>query len=494
MFESAEIDRRIDKNVYKEMAASLRENLLEAQYEMQQAADFPILILIAGIEVAGKGESVKLLHEWLDLRHIQVNTFNEFSDEMRARPDAWRYWRQLPPKGRVGIFFTNWYTRLLRARVGDEIKHERFDQRLDDILRLEEMLVHEGILLLKLWFHLSKPQMKQRLKSLQKSKEYGWRLTPLDWHQLECYDSTVWNAEHMLRRTNRSYAGWTVIDCVDPRSRNLDVGRALLATMKAGLESRQIRPDPSHVVPAPPDNTALLASLDLSPRLERKEYKRELNREQRRLLGLIRDKRMRRHAVVAAFEGNDAAGKGGSIRRVTDALDPREYRIVPIAAPNAEEQAHPYLWRFWRQVPRRGGKLTIFDRSWYGRVLVERVEALCPPQDWLRAYDEINDFEEQLTEAGIIVVKFWLAIDKQTQLERFQARQDTPFKRYKITDEDWRNREKWGGYVNAVGDMVDRTSTEIAPWTLVEANDKRYARVKVLKTLNDAIEAAFAAD
>ena len=213
--------------------------------------------------------------------------------------------------------------------------------------------------------------------------------------------------------------------------------------------------------------------------------------EQARLSGLMRDKRMRRHSLIAVFEGNDAAGKGGSIRRVAAALDPRQYSIVPIAAPSEDERAQPYLWRFWRQVPARG-KFTIFDRSWYGRVLVERVEGFCTPADWMRAYGEINDFEEQLTAAGAIVVKFWLAIDKETQLERFQEREEIPFKRFKITEEDWRNREKWDLYRTAVCDMVDRTSTEISPWTLVEANDKRWARVKVLRTINEALEAAFA--
>ncbi|MNF94800.1 Polyphosphate kinase 2 [compost metagenome] len=224
--------------------------------------------------------------------------------------------------------------------------------------------------------------------------------------------------------------------------------------------------------------------------LAKDDYEEQLITEQARFSGLMRDKRMRRHALIAVFEGNDAAGKGGAIRRVAAALDPRQYNIVPIAAPTEEERAQPYLWRFWRHVPARG-KFTMFDRSWYGRVLVERIEGFCTPADWLRAYSEINDFEEQLSDAGVIVVKFWLAIDKQTQLERFQERENIPFKRFKITEDDWRNRDKWEDYRTAVGDMVDRTSTEISPWTLVEANDKRWARVKVLRTINRAVEDAF---
>ena len=241
------------------------------------------------------------------------------------------------------------------------------------------------------------------------------------------------------------------------------------------------------------DNRILLDNLDLTQSLDKDAYKDMLAVEQARLAMLMRDKRMRRHALVVVFEGNDAAGKGGAIRRVAAALDPRQYRIVPIAAPTEEERAQPYLWRFWRHIPARG-KFTVFDRSWYGRVLVERVEGFCQPSDWLRAYGEINDFEEQLSNAGVVLVKFWLAIDQDEQFKRFKEREQIAFKRFKITEEDWRNRDKWDAYCDAVGDMVDRTSTSIAPWTLVEANDKRFARVKVLRTINDALEKAFASD
>jgi polyphosphate kinase 2 (PPK2 family) len=258
------------------------------------------------------------------------------------------------------------------------------------------------------------------------------------------------------------------------------------------LHRSRIKAEKVNVAPLPPldDQVTLLDSLDMTLRLDKADYEEQLIAEQARFSGLLRDKRMRRHALVAVFEGNDAAGKGGAIRRVAAALDPRQYSIVPIAAPTEEERAHPYMWRFWRHIPARG-KFTVFDRSWYGRVLVERVEGFCSKADWLRAYGEINDFEEQIADAGVVVVKFWLAIDKETQLERFQEREEIPFKRFKITEDDWRNRDKWDAYRAAVCDMVDRTSTEISPWTLVEANDKRWARVKVLRTLNEALEEAF---
>ena len=296
----------------------------------------------------------------------------------------------------------------------------------------------------------------------------------------------------MLRRTSRDYAPWYVVEGIDENYRSLSVGRIILEGLQAALK-RKDRPVPQpHAAPlvSSLDHRSLLDSLDLSLKLGKDDYKEQLATEQARLAGLMRDKRFREHALMAVFEGNDAAGKGGAIRRVTGALDPRQYRTVPIAAPTEEERAQPYLWRFWRHVPPRR-QFTIFDRSWYGRVLVERVEGFCSEADWLRAYSEINDFEEQLHDHGIVLVKFWLSIDKDEQMARFKEREETSFKRYKITEEDWRNRDKWDLYVDAVGDMVDRTSTELAPWTLVEANDKRYARVKVLRTINEALEQAF---
>ena len=492
MFESAEIGRSIDKETFEAEAPALREALLDAQYELQQQGRFAVLILINGIEGAGKGETVKLLNEWMDARLIQVNTFDQQTDEELARPPAWRSWRQLPPKGRIGIFFGNWYSQMLQGRVHGRIKNAVLDQAIDTTLGLERMLCDEGTLIFKFWFHLSKQQMKARLKALQDDPLHSWRISPLDWQQSKTYDKFVRVGERVLRRTSRDYAPWYVVEGVDEYYRSLTVGRILLDGLQAALKAKA-RPVPHpHAAPLTSslDERGLIDSLDMTQALDKDSYNEQLVVEQARLSSLMRDKRMRRHSLIAVFEGNDAAGKGGAIRRVIGALDPRQYRIVPVAAPTEEERAQPYLWRFWRHIPPRG-KFTVFDRSWYGRVLVERVEGFCTTGDWLRAYGEINDFEEQLSEAGVVLVKFWLSIDQQTQLERFKAREQIPFKRFKITEEDWRNREKWPLYRDAVGDMVDRTSTEIAPWTLVEANDKRFARIKVLRTINEALEAAF---
>ena len=495
MFESAELGHAIDEETFDKEAPALREALLEAQYELKQQGRFPVIILINGIEGAGKGETVKLLNEWMDPRLIQVSTFDQQTDEERARPPAWRFWRQLPPKGRIGIFFGNWYSQMLQGRVHGHFKNAVLDQAIDGALNLEQMLCDEGALIFKFWFHLSKKQMKARLKSLRDDPLHSWLISPLDWQQSETYDRFVRYGERVLRRTSRDFAPWYVVEGADEYYRSLTVGRILLDGLQAALKAKTRRPVQPHVAPltASLDNRGLLDSLDMSQALEKEDYQEQLTTEQARLAGLMRDKRMRRHALVAVFEGNDAAGKGGAIRRVAAALDPRQYRIVPIAAPTEEERAQPYLWRFWRHIPARGN-FTVFDRSWYGRVLVERVEGFCEPADWLRAYSEINDFEEQLSEAGVVVVKFWLAIDEDTQYQRFKEREQIAFKRFKITEEDWRNRDKWQDYCDAVGDMVDRTSTAIAPWTLVEANDKRFARVKVLRTINEALEKAFAKD
>jgi len=494
MFESAEIGHAIDKDTYEARLPALREALLEAQYELKEQARFPVIVLINGVEGAGKGETVKLLNEWMDPRLIEVRTFDDKTDEELAHPPAWRYWRQLPAKGRMGVFFGNWYSQMIQDRVHGDIKDGRLEQAINGAQRLERMLHDEGALIFKFWFHLSKQQMKARLKSLRDDPLHSWRISPLDWQQSKTYDRFVRFGERVVRRTDRDYAPWHVIEGADAHYRSLAVGQILLEGLQAALKA-PAKPKAQAVATLGEsiDKRSLIGSLDLSKRLEKDDYERQLITEQARLAGLMRDKRMRRHALVAVFEGNDAAGKGGAIKRVAAALDPRQYHIVPIAAPTQDELAQPYLWRFWRHLPARG-KFTVFDRSWYGRVLVERVEGFCSASDWMRAYSEINDFEEQLTEAGVVLVKFWLAIDEQTQLERFKEREQIPFKRFKITEDDWRNREKWGAYRDAVGDMVDRTSSEVAPWTLVEANDKRWARVKVLRTINDALEAAFKRD
>jgi len=488
MFESAELGHRIDKEVWDREVPALREALLDAQFDLA-AAKFPVIILVAGVDGAGKSETVNTLNEWMDPRHIQTHGLAEPSDEERERPHMWRYWRLLPPKGKIGIFDGSWYTWPILERAHGRIKTSDLDQDMARVARFEQMLIHEGALVLKFWMHLGKTVQKKRLKSLEKDPKTSWRVTPRDWKHFEMYDTFRQVAERALRATSTGDAPWIVVEATDPRYQRLTVGKILLERLRARLDH------PAPVVPAPPsqppsptlDGVNILKALDLSKRMDKKDYEEELLILQGKLNLLTRHRNFRKHAVVLVFEGVDAAGKGGGIRRITQALDARRYHIHPIAAPTEEERAQPYLWRFWRNLPRQG-EVAIYDRSWYGRVLVERVEGFCSEADWRRAYSEINDFEDQVVRNRSLLLKFWLSISQEEQLRRFEERETTPFKRFKITEEDWRNREKWPAYEAAICDMLDRTSTGTAPWTLVESEDKYYGRIKILRTLVARLE------
>src|SRR5271169_1261990 len=490
MFESAELGHKIDKATYDAEVPKLREALLDVQFDLAQKAKFPVIILIGGVDGAGKGETVNLLNEWMDPRHIQVHAMGQPSDEERERPPMWRFWRALPPMGKIGIFFGSWYTDPIVQRVMGQAKAAQLSQSIGEINRFEKMLTDEGALILKFWFHLSKDAQKKRLKSLEKDPKTRWRVTDTDWERFKIYDKFRKVSEHTLRETSTSEAPWIVVEGADARYRSMTVGRILMEAMRKRLDN-PAKLAKHNVAPlqAAIDHLDVLDTLDMSQKLPKKTFEEELEKYQGRLNLLTRDPKFRKLSVIAVFEGSDAGGKGGAIRRVTGALDARYCRTIPVAAPTEEERVQPYLWRFWRHISLTG-RVTIFDRSWYGRVLVERVEKFCSETDWMRAYSEINDFEEQLVANNTVLVKFWLAITKEEQLRRFKEREQIGFKRFKITEEDWRNREKWDDYDRAVCDMVDRTSTEIAPWTLVEANDKNFARIKILKTLCQRIEAA----
>jgi polyphosphate:AMP phosphotransferase len=489
MFESAEIGHKIDKASYKSAVPGLRAALLEAQVNLQESKKIPVVVLISGQDGAGKGETINVLYEWMDPRFISTLAFSLPTDEERERPPMWRYWRSLPPKGRVGIFAGSWYSDPIRERILNDISLKELDARADQINRFEAMLVNEGALVLKFWFHLTKEGQVSRLKALEKDPRTAWRVTQWNWDRLKTYDKLQDVAGHLLRLTNTPWAPWVVVEGTDDRYRSLTVGKILLEALQKKLASKDKQESPvAPMVRVNTDGRTILSELDLSLSLPDKAYDNELSQWQARLSELLRDPRFKGRSLLCAFEGADAAGKGGAIRRIGAALDARQYQVIPVAAPTDEERAQPYLWRFWRHVPRQG-HVAIFDRTWYGRVLVERVEGFCTENDWLRAYTEINDFEHELADSGVMVVKFWLQISQQEQLKRFKAREQIEFKRFKITQEDWRNREKWDAYQQAICDMVERTSTGNAPWTLVEANDKNYARVKILRTLCERVEA-----
>ena len=490
MFESAEIGHTLSKAAYREAIPNLRAALLDAQIELFEQHKTPVVVLISGQDGAGKGETINTLYEWMDPRFISTLAFSQPSDEERERPPMWRFWRSLPPKGRVGIFAGSWYSEPIRERIEGDISVKELDARAQQINRFEEMLVDEGALVLKFWFHLTKEGQKQRLKALSSDPRTAWRVTQWNWDRLKTYDQLQDVAGHLLRITNTAAAPWVVVEGADDRYRCMTVGQVLLKAMQNKLAQKEAPHMPmAPMVRVDLDGRNVLSELDLTLTLADKPYKDALARWQGRLSELVRDERFKNRSLVCAFEGADAAGKGGAIRRIAAALDARQYQVTPVAAPTDEEKAQPHLWRFWRHLPRHG-HVAIFDRTWYGRVLVERVEGFCSEADWLRGYSEINDFEHELIEAGVIVVKFWLQISQAEQLKRFKEREQVAFKRFKITQEDWRNREKWHDYQQAICDMVERTSTGEAPWTLVEANDKNYARVKILRTLCERLEAA----
>ncbi len=490
MFESALLDHRVSKQDYERELPGLREALLDAQGRLAEAG-FSVVVVIAGAEGAGKGETVNTLLEWLDARGIEAHGVGFPSSEEQARPPLYRFWRRLPPHGSIGIFFGSWYTVPIVDHIFDRIDGATLDRELDRIVDFERMLDHENVLVVKFWLHVSKEQQARAFRKLEKNPDTAWRVTPQDWEYHGTFDEFVATSARALRRTDAAHAPWHVVAAADRRHRQLSVGRLLLDAIQQRLDvpAATWEPEP---VPAPPE-VNVIRSLDLAARLSRDDYEKRLAGEQGRLGRLARRLTASDRAAVLVFEGSDAAGKGGCIRRIVRALDARFYRVVPVAAPTDEERVRPYLWRFWRRLPGRG-QFVVYDRSWYGRVLVERVEGFCPPEAWKRAYSEINGFEEQLVESGILVFKFWLSISPGEQLRRFEDRERTGYKRYKLTEEDWRNRENWDAYESAACEMVRRTSTEIAPWTLVAAEDKLHARIRVLETLCAGLELVLGPD
>ena len=513
MFETAELGRKVLKAEYKKQVPRLREELLAVQQELRKA-DFPVILVFAGVDGAGKGEIVNLLSEWMDPRWLVTHAYTEPSQEEAERPEYWRYWRDLPPRGRIGIFLSSWYSTPVLDRVNNRISIPEFDEKLDRIIAFERALAVDGALILKFWMHLGKSEQKGRLKSLEKDPEKKWRVTETDWHHWRLYDDFVAGAERAIMRTSKGAAPWDIIEGGDLRYSSLTVANAVLDGVRKHLQKRKkvkeiaaqlkatansgqsIAGEEAESTedywnkPVPrPDMPTIISTLNMDQSLSKDDYQSELNRYQAKLNHLHRESWSHKVSSLIVFEGWDAGGKGGAIRRCTAALDARRYEVIPFAAPTDEERAHHYLWRFWRNLG-RAGRVTFFDRSWYGRVLVERIEGFAREEEWMRAFAEINDFEAQLVEHGIVLCKFWLNITPEEQLERFKSRQEIAYKRWKLTEEDWRNRDKWAEYEIAVHDMIERTSTSRAPWTLVEGNDKRFARIKVLKTLCEHMEKA----
>lgn len=489
MFETAEVGNAVEKTAYKREEAKLRANLLEMQKALA-GSKMSVVVLVGGVEGAGKSHTVNQMLEWMDARGIETHAMGEPSDEERERPPMWRYWRLLPPSGRMGIFLGSWYTAPIVARAMGDLSSGGFDQALDRIEAFERMLASEGVLVVKFWLHLKKELVRKRFEKLESDPLTAWRVTKQDWAFFKRYDKFKAISEHTLRKTSTGHAPWHIVEATDWRYRNLVVGNTLTEVVTARLAEMAAAPKPQRTPDRPkPPKTNLLSTLDLSQSVPEEKYEKRLEKLQGELNHLTRRLFEKRRSMTLVFEGADAAGKGGAIRRLMQAMDARDVRVISVAAPTEEERAHPYLWRFWRNLPRQG-KVTIYDRSWYGRVLVERIEGFCGPADWQRAFTEINAFEEELTSFGTVLVKFWLSISPKEQLRRFKDREVTPYKQYKITEEDWRNRAKWDAYEASALEMFEKTSTGHAPWVPVEAEDKNFARLKVIKTVVDQMTLA----
>jgi polyphosphate:AMP phosphotransferase len=500
MFEAAETGRTVSKAEYESEVAKLRWELLDAQRSFSSAR-CPIIIVFGGADGAGKSETVQLLNEWMDPRGIVNRALAEPSPDEQERPPFWRFWLALPPHGRLGLYLRGWYAAPQRDRVARRTSGAEFDAALDRIAAFERTLAADGALILKFWMHVTRHDQKRRLEKLSTSPLTRWRVTKAQWKQHRQYDRWLAAAERLIQRTSFGHAPWYIIDARDERYRNLavtsEVRDALYKRLGAGTPPprKQHKPVAAPATPTPPTSLvsridrdrSVLDALDMSRTVSKQAFKTRLLRQQGRLHLLQRQAQDQGRSVILLFEGWDAAGKGGAIRRVVAALPPQSYQVIPVGAPTDEERAHHYLWRFWRHLS-KAGRVTVFDRSWYGRVLVERVENLATDVEWTRAYQEIRQFEEELTEHGIVLVKYWLHITKDEQERRFNERAKSPYKSWKLTDEDWRNREKWDQYELAVNDMVEYTSTQWAPWHLVAANDKNHARIEVLRVAGDAIE------
>lgn len=487
MLEVSEVGNKVGKEQYKAAVPDLRVGLVNAQYDLRNA-DFPVVVWIAGDDRIAANQMVNRLNEWMDTRFLSTRVFADNTEEESERPALWRLWRALPPKGQIAIF-AGGLMRAATMRANGDMGEEAFSKWLHHVAAMQSGLVADGVLVLKFFLHTPEGNQRKKLKRAEKSPDSGWWVDQRDWAALDQMSPTMPIAERILRETSAPGAPWTIVEATNARYRDLIIARTILAAVTARMgQNPEGGPSVAESVFGELDTGAtVLSRVDLSRTLEKQEYRHELAKQQRKLYRLSIEARQRGISTVLAFEGWDAAGKGGVIRRVTGSLEAGDFRVLPIAAPTTEELRYPYLWRFWRHLP-PAGRFAIFDRTWYGRVLVERVEGFAQPAEWQRAYDEINDFEAQMVERGYFVAKFWLHISAEEQLARFQAREETPYKQHKITEEDYRNRDRWDDYVKAVDQMVLRTTTQGAQWHVIPADDKRYARVAVLRAITDGLK------
>lgn len=505
--QASEIGHELGKSQYQQLVPELRTSLIVAQQRLK-SANFPVIVVIAGDDRPGSDDAINTLNAWFDPRFLVTNAFDVPTVEERERPRFWRYWRALPPKGQVAVYSGGWPTQILREHLQGRLNEKEFLRASRHARRFEEMLVDDGAVVVKLWLHIAKRDLKSRLEAAEKHPDRHWRVDETDWWILKNYRRAMQVVESFLETTSEGTVPWDIVESSCDRFRDVTIAQRVLEAVQRGFDQSQAEANGttqsdtpearigSHVDSAGSpgalanqlNSHTVLDTIDLDVRLDKQVYESELTQCQARLRRASQQMREEQRSAVFVFEGWDAGGKGGAIRRVAAAMNAHMYRIIPIAKPTDEEASRHYLWRFWRWLP-RSGRVTIFDRSWYGRVLVERVEGFATERAWRRAYAEINDFEEQITEHGTRLVKFWLHISPEEQERRFREREKVPYKQFKITAEDYRNRELWHEYEHAADEMIARTSAPSTPWNLIAGNDKRWARIQVLKAICEALEA-----
>lgn len=469
---------------HKELISQLRQELSGLQLRIRDKK-LPVIVVFEGWSASGKGSLIAEMIKYLDPRFFKVKSFLPATPSEMRYPLLNRFWKDIPEYGKMLIMDRSWYQELAIARMEEDISLKEYNSRVKAVNTFERQLSDDGYLIIKLFLHISKEEQAQRFEKLCENDDTSWRVTKLDKKRHKHYDEYYDAFDDMTEKTNTAYASWNIIDAADKTFAKYQMFHIITESITKALEEKR-RPNPVNEV-FPLLTMPELADISLDDKaLSPDEYGEQLKKCQKELSKLHNRLYRAKIPMIIAFEGWDAAGKGGAIKRIASALDPRGYEAVPIAAPDKTELAHHYLWRFQNHIPKTG-HIAIFDRTWYGRVMVEKIEGFTSPQRCGQAYSEINEFEKELTDSGVIIVKFWLQIDKDEQLKRFTERQNTPEKQWKITDEDWRNREKWDSYEAAVNEMLCRTSSEYAPWNVIEANDKLYARIKVLKTVIKAI-------
>lgn len=460
---------------------------LAGQQTLIKEHKLPVLVLVEGWGTAGKGSVIGQMIRNIDPRFFKVAPMDQPTEEERRKPFLCRYFTKIPEAGKFMFLDSGWMDEVTRNRVHGEMDQKTYEQRIDSIRRFERQLTDNGYLVMKLFCHISEKEQKKRIEDLVEDIDTRWRVSENDKWQNKHYEKCLEVFDRYMEDTNNPSAPWYVIDAKSKKWAELQALEILTQGIEIALQNQSLAvPLLQNVFPL--EKVPKLSEIPLENKsLSDEEYKEELTELQNHLKELHNRLYRKKVPVVIVYEGWDAAGKGGNIKRITEALDPRGFEVQPIASPEPHEKARHYLWRFWMRLPKTG-HIAIFDRSWYGRVMVERLEGFCSENDWKRAYNEMNEFEKELHDWGAVIIKFWVQIDKDTQLARFTDRQNTPEKQWKITDEDWRNREKWDEYEVAVNEMIQKTSTTFAPWHILESVDKKYARIKALKIVIEELE------